>query len=122
MPSRVEELLKKIPGREYEIIDIDGEINQTGDLNKIIGINVIIKSLIRLFTIPKKSYFFDSSIGTSLYKYIFEPADIVTLSAIQRDITTAINRYENRPQVNITFEVFFFKNTGWRHIAPTPST
>lgn len=110
MSSRVEEFLKKVPGKRYDIVDIDSDIDQTGDLNKITGIDVIIKSLIRLFTIPKKSYLFDSSIGTSLYKYIFEPADIVTLSSIEKDIATSINRYENRPDVNITFEILFFKN------------
>ena len=90
------------------VTDVDSFIASDGDLYKLKGVNVIIKSLSRLFIISKGTYPFDPEFGAGLYKYIFEPIDIETKSSIESDLSYNISRYETR--ASIDYDVLFFKN------------
>lgn len=104
----LEAFLKKVPGTKKELRDVDGRITQSGDLKELSGVDVIIKSLSRLLLIPSGTYIHDPEIGTSLYKYIFEPVDERTKTSIEQVIAAAISRFENRAKID--FEVLFFSN------------
>lgn len=104
----IEKFFDIVPDRKSDIFDVDSRINQSGDLKEVYGIDVIVKSLSTLFLTAKNTYFFDPDMGTGIYKYIFEPVDIATKSAIEQEINSSVARYENR--ADIKFNVQFFKN------------
>jgi len=104
----IEKFFKEVPGSKSEIRDMDAKITQSGDYQGIRGVDVIIRSISRLLLIPTNTYIFDPELGTGLYKYIFEPADMVTKSAIEQVVAQAIHRYENRAKID--YKVLFFKN------------
>lgn len=104
----IERFFRKVPGTKSELRDMDAKITQSGDYKGLTGIDVIIRSISRLLLIPTETYIFDPEIGTGLYKYIFEPADMVTKTAIEQVVSQAIHRYENRAKID--HKVLFFKN------------
>ena len=58
--------------------------------------------------IAEDTYVFDPQLGIGLYKYIFEPADVSTKTAIEQEVSGAISKYENR--ADIRHRVLFFRN------------
>ncbi len=108
MAQNLEDFLNKRSGASKDIRDIDSLISPSGDLTELEGIDVIVRSLTNLFLIPKETYVMDPEFGASLYKYIFEPVDIVTKNRIEQDVMNAVRKYEDR--ADIDFDVLFFKN------------
>jgi len=108
MADDIERFLTNRPGSEEEIKSMGNTITQSGDFQKLTGIDTIIKSISNLLLIPQKSYIFDPDFGVGLYKYIFEPCDTVTKNDIEVEVGNALSIYENR--VNVNFEVLFFRN------------
>ena len=104
----LEAFLTKVPGKKNELRDIDARVSQSGDLKGLTGVDVIVRSLSRLLLIPQGTYVHDPEVGTSLYKYIFEPVDERTKTSIEQVVAHAIARYENRAKID--FEVLFFSN------------
>lgn len=97
-----------VPGKQYVLFDVDSVIDPIGDFTRIEDIDVIIRSLTRIFGIPQNTYYMDPDIGTVLHKFLFEPADLVTKTSIDQEIGRVVSRYERRAK--ITHEVLFFKN------------
>lgn len=89
-------------------------IVQNGDFRKIVGINVIARSIMNLLRTPKGSYIFDPEYGTILNELVFEPFDDITISQIRQEVITQISLYDSR--VNITkVDAIEFSNTkGYR--------
>ena len=98
-----------ISGKSNEIMDVDNNIVASGDFRKLLGIDAIIKRINNLFLISESTYFFDPTLGTGLYKYIFEPVDIQTKNNIESAIRNIIQNVAG-PEINIGYEVLFFKN------------
>lgn len=101
--------LTKQAGKSDELKDIDNVIAAYGDFKEIKDIDVVIRRLTNLFMIPEGTYFFDPDLGTNIYKHIFEPVDLTTKLAIERDLKNVI-RIISSPKVNINYNVLFFKN------------
>jgi phage baseplate assembly protein W len=106
MPISVEDFIKNSPNKNVDIRDMDSIIAPYGDFKELTGVDAVVKSLNTLFLTSEGTYLFDPDFGTGLYKYIFEPADVVTKNAIELEISTALARYETRAK--ISFEVLFF--------------
>lgn len=107
-PKGIEYFLKRKVGNLKILKDMDNKIDYSGDFKTIEEIDVIISSLYTLFLVSEGTYIFDPEFGIGLYRYVFEPVDIGTKSAIEAEISNAIARYEGRAQ--ITFKVLFFRN------------
>jgi len=107
--SGVEEFIRTIPGQRTTIKDVDSIIDFSGDFRKLYDIDVIIKSITNLFLISKETYFMDPNVGTNLYRYIFEPADIATKSQLEQEISVALSAYMYN-DVDIEYDIVFFNN------------
>jgi len=106
--SGIEEFLRVIPGRNDEPRDIIPYIVQTGDFGEVVGIDTIVQSIKRVLLTAKRSYPFDPEFGSDLYKLIFEPADNITLQAVENEVRSAIMYYKS--DATISFNVKFFSN------------
>lgn len=104
----IEKFFNKVPAKKNIPNGIRPKITQSGDFQRTEGIDEIIKSLSNILMIAKGTYFFDSKLGSNLYKYIFEPVDITTKIEIEQELSQSIFEYENRAEIN--YEVLFFKN------------
>ena len=113
MTNSIERFLKIIPGKKYDVKDIDCQIGPTGDFLEIYGINAIIKSIYTIFSISQGTYIFDPEIGSGLHKFIFEQADITTKTALEQAINSAILIYETRAAITYTLQ-FFSNQKGFR--------
>lgn len=104
----IEKFLNRVPAKKKIPNGIRPKIIQSGDFQRTEGIDEIIKSLSNILMIAKGTYFFDSKLGSNLYKYVFEPVDITTKIEIEQELSQSIFEYENRAEIN--YEVLFFKN------------
>jgi len=104
----IEIFFNKVPSKKKVPNGVRPKITQSGDFQRTEGIDEIIKSLSNILMISKGTYFFDSKLGSNLYKYIFEPVDMATRTEIEQEISQSFFEYENRAEIN--YEVLFFKN------------
>jgi phage baseplate assembly protein W len=104
----IENFFKKVPAKKNIPNGVKPKITQSGDLQRTEGIDEIIKSLSNILMIARGTYFFDSKLGSNLYRYVFEPVDVATRTAIEQEISQSIFEYENRAE--ISYDVLFFKN------------
>lgn len=108
MADSIERFINNKPGSEDEIRSMGNVITQSGDFQKLTGIDTIIRSITSILMIAKKSYIFDPDFGVGLYKYVFEPCDRVTKHQIETEVGRVLALYEDR--ASIDFEVLFFRN------------
>ena len=104
----IEKFLNRVPAKKKIPNGIRPKITQSGDFQRTEGIDEIIKSLSNILMITKGTYFFDSKLGSNLYRYVFEPVDVTTKVEIEQELSQSIFAYENRAEIN--YEVLFFKN------------
>lgn len=104
----IEKFLNRVPAKKNTPNGIRPKITQSGDFQRTEGIDEIIKSLSNILMIARGTYFFDSRLGSNLYKYVFEPVDITTKTEIEQELSQSIFEYENRAEIN--YEVLFFRN------------
>ncbi len=107
MPD-LERFFQTVPGKRSEIKDVDAYLSPSGDMKEIKNINVIIKSIGNLLLTARGTYIMDPEYGCDLYKYIFEPADKITMQDIYMEIERSIKKYEFRG--NISYNVIFYNN------------
>lgn len=86
----------KIAGQNNQIHDYFPSFDESGDFQRIDGINVIIQSIRTLLMTPLGKYPFDPEFGSLLYKQLFEMSDNITYNTIRNEVTTRIKRYDNR--------------------------
>jgi len=108
MSTDFESFLKKKYENQDSIRDIVPLISPNADLSEVTDIDAIIQSLINILLTPRGSYIFDPEYGSELYKYVFEPCDENTESAIKSEINSSLMRYENR--ASISPQVVFLKD------------
>jgi phage baseplate assembly protein W len=104
----IEKFFQTIPGRKSVIKDIDATLGSQGDFNEISDINVLIRSIGNLLLTSRGTYIGDPEYGCNLYKYIYEPADNITMQDIYMELERSIKRYETRG--DISYNVIFFSN------------
>jgi len=104
----IEKFLNRVPAKKNIPNGIRPKITQSGDFQRTEGIDEIIKSLSNILMIARGTYFFDSKLGSNLYRYVFEPVDITTKIEIEQELSQSIFEYENRAE--ISYDVLFFRN------------
>lgn len=104
----IEKFLNRVPAKKNIPNGIRPKITQSGDFQRTEGIDEIIKSLSNILMIARGTYFFDSKLGSNLYKYVFEPVDMTTKIEIEQELSQSIFEYENRAEIN--YDVLFFRN------------
>jgi len=104
----IEQFFKRVPAKKKIPNGTLPKITQSGDLQRTEGIDEIIKSLSNILLIARGTYLFDRDLGTEIYKYIFEPADLSTKVEIEQELAQTFFTYEDRAE--ISYDVLFFKN------------
>lgn len=106
MANSLHKFMEKVPGRNNEPRDVDAVIAPYGDLEELHGINVIAKSLFRLFTMVRGDYFMDPVIGLGIHRFIFQPSDSITQQELSREVRDVIRKYETRAKITHSIEYF----------------
>ena len=106
----IDKFLKNIPGNRDRLKDVISNIDFRGDWVKIYDVDVVLKHLIVALLIPKRTYVFDPEYGSAIYKYLFEPADTITLDALTNEVNEVVSGVSTQPGTTITHDVLFFRN------------
>ena len=91
---------KNVAGRKDILVDYVHQISPSGDFRKINDLDVILSSWSNILIIPRGTYLFDPSFGSNLYKYLFEPADDDTRSAIEEEIKYSLLAFDSRANIS----------------------
>lgn len=110
MANSMENFYKITNSTKDKLKDIDSKIGSTGDFKELFGIDAILKRLINLFLIAKGTYILDPELGSNLFKFIFEPADIITKQSIEQEINQILGEHINSSELKVTYDILFFKN------------
>lgn len=108
--KNIEDFNRIVPGQNDEPRDIRPSLNQFGDFEEILGIDTVIENLRRMLLTPRGTYPFDPEFGSDIYKFIFEPADLVTKEEIEYEVSSLIS-YLRYPKTKITYKVIFFNDS-----------
>jgi len=106
MASDLEKFNRNIVGNKKTIVDYIPLISSSGDFSKSYNLNAILNSWNNILLTQTRSYVGNPEYGSNLYKYVFDPADEVTESAIKDEIRYRLMLYDNRAlitNINITF-------------------
>jgi phage baseplate assembly protein W len=106
--NQITEFMDNVPGSNYRLYDINNIFNSEGDLAEIYNVDVIINSINNILRIPKGTYLDDPEFGVGIEKYLFEPSDQTTISAITSEVKEAISVFERRAKIDVS--VSFFTN------------
>ncbi len=99
MSSILEKFHKNIVGSQKRITDYTPVISSAGDFSKINNIQAVLSSWNNILLTPTRTYMSNPEYGSELYKLVFEPADDVTIEAIQEEIQYKLMLYDNRALV-----------------------
>jgi len=97
-------------GSGGKISDYTPRIASTGDFSRIEDLQVILASWNNILITPLRTYTFDPEYGSTLYKYIFEPADDETAEAIRNEISYRLRKFDDRAEI-ISIDVEFLTNS-----------
>jgi phage baseplate assembly protein W len=106
MASTVESFNTKIVGSKGRILDFVPVISSAGAFSSINDFAVILNSWNNILLTQTRTYMSNPDYGSDLYKYIFEPADQVTIEAIKEEIRFRLMKYDNRAsisEINVAF-------------------
>lgn len=96
MPTTLEKFQKNIIGSGNRISDYVPNISSSGDFSRVTNIQVILNSWNNILLTPTRTYVANPEYGSNLYKYVFDPADNVTMEAIKDEIQYRLMLYDNR--------------------------
>ncbi len=106
MSSILERFKRNITGSDDRITDYTDNISSRGDFSRISNIQAVINSWNNILLTPLRTYIANPEYGSNLYKYIFDPADDITIDGIKDEIQTRLMMYDNRAlltNIEITF-------------------
>lgn len=96
MANLLNRFFKDVIGSENTIRDYLAKISSRGDFKRIENLAVILSSWNNILLTPRRTYVNDPDFGSDLYKYVFEPADENTISAIRDEVIQRISLYDDR--------------------------
>jgi phage baseplate assembly protein W len=96
MANLLNRFFKQVVGSENTIRDFVAKISSRGDFKRIEDLNVILSSWNNILLTPRRTYINDPEFGSDLYKYVFDPADEETISAIRDEVIQRISLYDDR--------------------------
>lgn len=95
------ESFKKNAGKR-EVIDIVPICNSVnGDFKEVQGLETVIRSIINLLLIPKRTYPFDPEFGSKIFNFIFEPLDDIMLDSLKKELADGLSNEEDRCKFKI---------------------
>lgn len=87
--------------RTYKDLDLSFNIHPVKkDINKHVGEYAIINSLKNLILTNHYERPFQPDIGSNIRKLLFEPLDIITAAALEREIESVLGNYEPRARIS----------------------
>lgn len=90
-----------VPTRLYKDLDINFPAHpQTGDVGKRIDVNAVKQSILTLLYTQPGERLFQPTLGTPLYRLLFEPIDPIITESLRVGIETAIRNHEPRVILN----------------------
>jgi len=96
MVTSLEKFKNNIIGSGNRISDYVPTVSSAGDFSKVTNIQVILNSWNNILLTPTRTYIANPEYGSNLYRYIFDPADGVTIEAIKDEIRYRLMLYDNR--------------------------
>jgi len=106
MSSALEKFHKNVVGSKEKITDYIPVVAASGDFSMVNNIQAILTSWNNILLTPIRTYVANPEYGSNLYKYIFDPADDVTIENIKQEIQYRLMLYDNRAMltnINISF-------------------
>lgn len=109
MASLIDKFKKSVIGSNASIFDYTDKISPSGDFKRISNLEAILNSWNNILLTPKRSCDHDPEYGCDLYKFIFEPADVMTMNEIKSEILNSLSTYDDRATPS-DVEVKFLSN------------
>ncbi len=106
MANLLDRFRKDVIGSREVDADYLPKIASSGDFERIKNLDAIINSWNNILLTPRRSYPYDPSYGSDLYKLIFDPVDEETVERIDDEVMNALQYYDDRAAIessNITF-------------------
>lgn len=101
--------------RTYKDLDLSFNIHPVKkDINKHVGEYAIINSLKNLILTNHYERPFQPDIGSNIRKLLFEPLDIVTSAALEREIESVLGNYEPRARISRLNLIPDYENNGYK--------
>lgn len=100
--KNVQEAKAKVVGlnREYKDLNLKFKVHPAfGDIRPVKDLEAIKNSLRNILSTQRGEKPFRPDFGCNLKGYLFEPADVITKSAIEEDILYSIGEHEPRVEV-----------------------
>ena len=107
--NNLDKFTKSTIGSAGQIHDFAAEISPSGDFVKINDLEVILVSWNNLLLTPTRTYVFDPAYGCDIMKFIFEPCDDDTATAIKDEIKNKLLQYDDRAYIE-DIQITFMKN------------
>jgi len=99
MASTLEKFKSNTVGSQGRILDFTPVIASSGAFSIIKDFDVILNSWNNILLTKTRTYMSNPEYGSDLYKYIFEPADEVTIEGIKEEIRFRLMKYDNRAYI-----------------------
>lgn len=96
MPNLLKRFNQSVVGSNQKLADYLSKIDATGDFKRIRGVEVIVASWSNILVTPRRTYQFDPSYGSNLYKLVFDPADNDTKEKIVNETVNVLRQYDDR--------------------------
>jgi len=109
MSNLLDRFNKMAVGSKGRISDYTARISAKGDFSRVDDIQAILSSWNNILLTPLRSYVFDPTYGSELYKYVFEPADSETAEAIKDEINYRLGLFDDRATVE-SIDIAFLRN------------
>ncbi len=108
MPSQIDLFYQNVVGAKGFISDFLPIVSSYGDFKRVTDLSVIIASWNNVLLTPLRTYAYDPTYGSELYKYAFAPADGETINSIKEEIKYRLMLFDNRAIVT-KVDVLFMK-------------
>lgn len=109
MPSVLEKFQNNVVGSQGRIVDYVSTVSSSGDFSRVTNIQAILTSWNNILLTPIRTYVANPEYGSELYKYVFEPADDVTIEGIKEEIRYRLMLYDDRALIT-SIDIYFMSD------------
>lgn len=109
----LERFQKNSVGSSGRLIDYTPVISSSGNFTILYDIDAVLNSWNNILITPRGSMDHDPEYGSTLYLYLFEPADKFTEEAIKNEIIRAISTYDSRAIIKEITTTFYNNMKGF---------
>lgn len=113
MTNLLDRFNKSIAGSKGKYADYISKIGANGDFQRIKDLDVILNSWSNILVTPLRTYQYDPTYGSDLYKMVFEPQDDITKKSIINEVAMRIQSIDNRASINSVIVSYFRNKKGF---------